>query len=129
MKSRAQSLAGLETAERWTHEKRCAGILNLALDDLATRILAETPILHADAQDLARVLRAVLELESAKRPVAAPLGGLNGKIRLTLYPDKVAPPGTDQGFAASRQIGPKALSFKAWVSKNTDFVNLEITSV
>lgn len=79
---------------------------------------------HELSRDLAAILRELVEQERAAMPAAGPLAALNGKIRLTLHPEKIARPGTDQGYTGTRQISGKRLIFKAWV--NPDFVNLEI---
>lgn len=76
---------------------------------------------------LAALLRESLALERAKHSNPDALAGLGAKTRLCLYPDKIAAPGQDQPFSAARKINGKSLAFKAWVGKNTDFVNLEIS--
>jgi hypothetical protein len=61
---------------------RTQAILKIAEEDQRRRILEEVPILHADAQAIAAVLRESVELERWKRALL--------KFSFDLYPDKGA---------------------------------------
>lgn len=77
---------------------------------------------------LANALRELLMLQ---RVEFARSGGANltscGKVRMTLYPDKIPAPDSDPSFIGQVTLGEQKLLLRAWVGKKEPFINLEIS--
>ena len=99
-------------------------VLLIAEDDLRRRIVEFSPEIKADVQVMAQIIRELVDLERAK-VAAKNLGDIPGKIRITLYPDKVPRAGIDPCHVGTLRLGGRSFLVRAWLVNNTSAINLE----
>lgn len=105
-------------------EQRTEAVLRIAEEDLCARIIEFSPEIRSDVQVMAQIIRELVDLERAK-VAAKNLGDIPGKIRITLYPDKVPRAGIDPCHVGTLRLGGRSFLVRAWLVNNTSAINLE----